>query len=482
VAFVRSCEHDVFVSYAHIDNERGGWVTKLVKELEIRLAEQLGGHPRPSVWIDHQISGNEGLQQTFEAIQRAATLLLIHSPSYLKSKWCRDELLSFVATRNAQGNRVFVVRTWPHDAAQERAELRDLPGYDFWTKDARGITSRLGTPEAGGKGRKYGAALNRLAAQVAEALKQAAPGDAGARPEAAMPRVFLAELPDDALEAKRTQVEQGLRQARVEVLPQDPDLVADLVRFESWALSVLPNCDAFVQLLSASSGKTRAFPRGLPALQYQLAVQAGVAQRIQWRDMSLALDSVANEEHRRLLQDPSVRTGGVQELIGEILKLLAVKQGVAAAALPNVPSVLVTSDLCDRALGERVEQRLLSKGLVAALPPTSAQPREVRDFMRERLLNWDAAFIVHRDSQWTWVNEQINQVVEKNLFRGMLTPPRGPAAVALLKARKTNGDALDADVADLATYEVGEDAGDHEIDAVVERFVQRLTANGPRAV
>src|SRR4029077_16085668 len=54
VAFVPGFDHDVFVIYAHVDNERSGWVTKLVKELEVRLAEQLGGHPRPSVWMDHK--------------------------------------------------------------------------------------------------------------------------------------------------------------------------------------------------------------------------------------------------------------------------------------------------------------------------------------------------------------------------------------------------------------------------------------------
>jgi TIR domain len=482
VAFVPGFEHDVFVSYAHIDNERGGWVTKFVKELEVRLAERLGGNPRPSVWIDHKLSGNETLQQILDAIQKAAALLLVHSPSYLRSKWCRDELLSFVATQNSQGNRVFVVRTGPHARDLEHPGLRDLPGYEFWMMNASGIAVQLGMPEAGGKGRRYAAELTRLAVQLAETLQKAAPRDASTPRGATMPRVFLAELPDDALESKRTEVEEALRQALIEVIPRDPKLVANLAEFETWVRGILPSCGAFVQLLNANSGKTRASPKGLPALQFQLASQAGIERLIQWREAGLILDFVPNDEHRSLLQHPSVRTGGLQELISEIIKVATAKEASLHIAESATPSVLVNSDLCDRELGKRVEQTLNDKGLKAELPPADTKPRDMRHFLLERLLSWDATFIVHRESQWGWVNEQLNQVFEKNLLRGKLTPPRSPAIVGLLKARKTDGEPLDTDLEDLATYEVGEDIDDGELSAVMERFVQRLRSNGPRAL
>lgn len=482
MAFVPGFEHDVFVSYAHIDNERGGWVSKLVKGLEVRLAEHLGGDPRPSVWIDHKISGNEG----------AAT-----DPGYdPEGGHAAAGPFPELPAIQVVPRRASLVRGNPERSGEPRVRREDRtapPGWGacgvarpsrvrLWIVNASGTPLRLGTIEAGGKGRRYEAELTRLAVQLAETLRKAAPRGLSTPREAAMPRVFLAELPDDAHESKRTQVEDALGQGRIEVIPRDPGLVADLTKFEAWARGVLPSCSAFVQLLNANSGKTRGFPKGLPALQFQLATQARVPYLIQWRDGGLALESIANEEHRSLLQHPSVRTGGVQELVGDILKIVTAKEASPQVAISATPSVLVNSDLCDRELGQRVERSLNSKGLKAELPPADAKPRDMRTFLLERLLNWDAAFIVHRHSQWAWVNEQLNQVVEKNLLRGRLAPPRSPAIVGLLKARKTDGETLDADLEDLASYEVGEDVGDGELDAVIEQFVRRLRPDGPRAV
>ena len=170
VAFVPGFDHDVFISYAHIDNERSRWVTKLAKELELRLAEQLGG--RPMIWMDDKIRGNEPLTQIMDCLQKAATLLLIHSQASVLSGWCRKEVVSFMASQNAERNRVFLVRTKPFDASSEPMNLRDLPGYTFWREDG-GIVLRLGTLEAGGKDRKYATELARLATQLAETLTDA---------------------------------------------------------------------------------------------------------------------------------------------------------------------------------------------------------------------------------------------------------------------------------------------------------------------
>jgi len=477
-AYVPGFEHDVFVSYARVDNELG-WVNKLVKELEVRLAERLG-RPRPSVWMDHQIRGNESLDQIYRAVRSTAALLIVKSAGYLKSDWCRNELLAFFAQQNNERNRVFAVNTDHYEPERLPEALRALTGYDFWTvDDETRIRMRLGMPETSDQDAKYYKQLARLAAQLADRLQACAPmafSDANATPPV---RVFLAELPEDSLEPQRLQVEEALTQAGIQVVPEEAHLAADLAKFEDWSRSMLPSCRAFVQLLSASSGKTRAFAKGLPALQLELATAAKIPT-MQWRDVALALASVASDDHRALLQHETVRTYGLHELVSDILKVT----GTQPKAFPEPVSVLINGDLCDRDLGERVREHLIRRSVTAELPPVGGKPRVVREFLMEQLLSCDAAFIVHRQSQWTWVNEQINQVAEKNLFRRKLAPPRSPAAVGLLLARKINGGELDAHIEDLHRFQVGDDMDEFELNGVIDEFLAKLRnrSHGPRTV
>ena len=51
MAFVPGYKHDLFVSYANVDNERG-WVTVLVRELRIQLAAWIGRSDAFEIWWD----------------------------------------------------------------------------------------------------------------------------------------------------------------------------------------------------------------------------------------------------------------------------------------------------------------------------------------------------------------------------------------------------------------------------------------------
>ena len=59
--------NDVFISYAHIDNEtieedQKGWITQLHRILQVRLAQLMGAEPR--IWRDQKLSGSDLYDQT----------------------------------------------------------------------------------------------------------------------------------------------------------------------------------------------------------------------------------------------------------------------------------------------------------------------------------------------------------------------------------------------------------------------------------
>ena len=54
-------DHDVFVSYAHLDNQgEPAWVTNLVRRLESEVGPRLGSKDL-RIWIDHDLDGNHPL-------------------------------------------------------------------------------------------------------------------------------------------------------------------------------------------------------------------------------------------------------------------------------------------------------------------------------------------------------------------------------------------------------------------------------------
>ena len=68
MAFVPGYEHDIFVSYAPVDNRplygaTKGWVTTLIENLKTLLAQKLGSSDAYSLWIDFELAGRDNSQK-----------------------------------------------------------------------------------------------------------------------------------------------------------------------------------------------------------------------------------------------------------------------------------------------------------------------------------------------------------------------------------------------------------------------------------
>src|SRR5213594_2084354 len=94
MTYVPGSETDVFISYCHADN-RNDWVTCFEKGLKDRLYELLG--KEPEVWRDiRKLSGEHDFTEEIKLrLTRSAVLVLVVSPSYLNSVFCRLERQHF---------------------------------------------------------------------------------------------------------------------------------------------------------------------------------------------------------------------------------------------------------------------------------------------------------------------------------------------------------------------------------------------------
>jgi hypothetical protein len=179
MAYTPGWQNDVFVSYAHVDDQllpgaTHGWVSLLIDAVQVLLAQQLGRAEVLAVWRDLQLSGNAQLTpEIVGAVRDSAVLLVVMSEGYLASEWCQRERNEFLELAGSASRRLFVVERMPIERSRKPKELGDLLGYPFWSRDRADLPARtLGVPVPTPSEPEYYHRLNRLALELASELRR----------------------------------------------------------------------------------------------------------------------------------------------------------------------------------------------------------------------------------------------------------------------------------------------------------------------
>jgi len=115
MSYVPGCSADVFISYAHRDNQ-DGWVTRLKARLVEKLNPFLAG--RAEVWFDDRIApGTYFLEEIQQKLKNTPILVAAVSPSYLDSENCMTDELEWF--QNQGGKDVIQLLKVPLLAGQE---------------------------------------------------------------------------------------------------------------------------------------------------------------------------------------------------------------------------------------------------------------------------------------------------------------------------------------------------------------------------
>ncbi len=409
--FIECDQYDVFISYAHADNKlflgaQTGLVTAFAMNLEHLLSRKLRRDAK--IWMDHrELKGNQPLTPALmAALSRTLTIVLIVSPRYLASEWCRKEREEFqklVSQRTSSGSPVFRV---DFDRIQEQlpAEFQDLFGYKFWSENWDDKTTQtLGFPDP--LDEEYVRVLNRIAVHLKDEIKDLehvssqsprATENAAVKRDSGKGSVFLAEVTDD-LDGKRNHIKDVLKQAGYKVFPETWRAYDDLNAYHAALDRDLAQCTVFAQLLSEVAGK-KPFnqPYGSPRLQYARATQRNGIKVLQWRrEGKLALEDVDDPDHRALIDGPTVRAESIVNF----------QQAIVAALAPPAKEerrtcegkfVFLSADVADRARAEQLAELCLKKrGFSYAMLPNSNDPALTRRFMEASLEDCDAAVIIY---------------------------------------------------------------------------------------
>ncbi|HKH48565.1 MAG TPA: TIR domain-containing protein [Thermoanaerobaculia bacterium] len=463
MAYVPGFRHDIFISYAHVDDEplfeeEHGWISSFHRELAVVLARKLGRRDSVSIWRDLKVQGNDEFDDTISAAYRHSALaIFVVSPGFIASEWCCRELTQFCTRLDAEldgrlegKSRVLKVLLShvPYEEMPEpvRELLNKTTGYPFYHFDpASGREEAFRRTKEQDEDRRYWSTLDDLARNLADLLKamrrlggveedgedgeEAVPARGAVAPTAAAPAVYLAEVTDD-LEPDREDLRRTLLQRGVTVLPDRPldpgdEKLAEQVRAD------LGKAALSIHLLGSFYGKKPAGEtRSYTHVQLDLAAEAALERagserelpRFIWIPRSLDVASL-REDQKQLVkaveEEPdsaspaAVLKVGLEELKETVIeKLTELFPPPAEPVVAETPGavVYVSCRPEDDPEADEICDLLRAAHHDVVLPIRTGSDAELDKHYRTNLQYCDALLVLYANSPLHWVREEILKV------------------------------------------------------------------------
>lgn len=484
MSYLRNCENDVFISYAHYDDAplfegQRGWIAVFHQALEVRLKQLLG--EEAYVWRDPKLSGNEYFEDTIaKRLRKTALLLSVVSPRYVKSRSCLDEVDAFVQGAAQSGGVRFqdkarmlkVVKT---EVARSEmpTPLQPLLGYEFYALDEAKRPREYRLPPTASD-ESYEACLDtledlaydiKLTLEALRGLETAAtPGTADADPARV---VYVADTVSE-LRPQADALRRELRQHGYVVFPCEvaPENGA---RYREFVAADLAKAGVSVHLLGGLYGVTlEGESRSTIDVQIEEAgrvAATGGLHRVLWlpeglvpaeerqgRFIEALQRDAANQPHTELMQT------SIENLKTFLLRRLAQAAKPAEAARPTgaVPIVYLIHDARDAAAVEPLRDALMARGYEVKPSYFEGDEAELREYHQDNLVQCDAALIYYGAANELWVQRKLSDL--RKAFGLGRERPFGAKAIVLgapARPEKARLRTQEAPIID-ATQDIGE--------------------------
>lgn len=402
-------EHDLFVSYAHeMDPE---WVRSFVKQLRNRVSALL---PQPpNFYFDEQMEQGESVPNALlDAVGASRLLLVVLSPKYLASPWCRMELNAFLEEgSDAVAHRIFVVEAERIEREKWPAALRDKETIAFWQEDPNNkIPERL-DPDLG---EDYARMFKKRVGEVAHFIKNRLEAGEDEVPEY-KGDVWIAESTDDLVD-EWEELAAAVRQAGWRVLPSSPYPTHDPGAYTETVRRHLSNAKLFVQILGPTPGRRPAWGGAqFPILQATAARAAAQKRHVPWLRWRKCFAPQDTSEYATLLREGEVQESSLGDFKAEVNRYLTappppmipIKAPVAPLTEEFPVQVYVHSDEVDRSLADEIQQSLVTLDVDSMGTPRSRpgqSPQEIRLEQQQPVVDGcQGVILVYGIAPATWV-------------------------------------------------------------------------------
>lgn len=453
---------DIFISYAHIDDEaliegESGWITEFHRSLEIRLAQLLGY--RPNIWRDKDLDGNHVFSdEILIQLPEIAIMVSIHSPRYVKSEWCVREVNEFyrIAETNIGAlvgtkSRIFKVIKTPVDINQHPVVIQGQLGYEFFK-----IDQETGKPREFSKlyGKEallaYWSKLDDLAHDLSSLLEEINKNaeneviskqpisdekrsvndhsESIVNKQKNQRKIFLAETSIDGKE-KRETIHRLLSDKGFLVLP-DKNLSLEIDTYELEVQSLVNECELCIHIIGSNYGLV---PEGTTKskiqLQNEIASKISVERKLQrliWMPPEIKIEDERQVNFIEELKRSENLLAGADFLIGPVEDL----EFAIYDKLKDEKKELVAEDddydndrpkqiylICDQSDLDGiapVENFLFDKGFEIIIPAFDGDQTELRLDHQENLKNCDAVLIYYGLGNDLWLRSKTRDLLKIN--------------------------------------------------------------------
>lgn len=332
MSFLHQFDNDIFISYAHIDNQplaegQKGWITSFHKALEIRLGQLLGAEP--GFWRDEsKLRGNDYFDESIVLhLPKVAVLVTVLTPRYVRSDWCLKEVDEFYRVAEQTGgiriddkSRIFKIVKTPIPPDQHPLAMQQLLGYEFYQIDPTTGKPREFIFNSGPNvDIHYWAKLDDLAYdifQLLDTLKGQSSPAVKSLPPSSRSSVYLAETTLD-LSVERDKIKRELQSRGYNVLPDQP-LPLDAESFVKAVRENLSKSLLSVHLIGANYGVIpEASERSVTFIQNELASErcrTTEFSRIIWMPPGLEAREPRQQEFIKYLYEDSSAQHGAEVL------------------------------------------------------------------------------------------------------------------------------------------------------------------------
>ena len=452
MAYCASFEHDVFLSYARVDNlapgQVSGWIDMFFDNLQCSLARKAGGFDKVRIWRDtRQIEGNQKFDQTIEdALNSSATILSLVSPGYLNSEWCLKELNHFYNKSKADHigadagdrNRVIFVRLDKLDRATLPKELGRCTGFDAFDKEeaAMHVDPYVPTHAA------YSELIKSLSNAVLATLNDINEKHVvtPAKEEKADYSIFFADVNDSLARLKYKMVNQ-LRKKGYEVIDSVPPPLENDAHNEVVAKE-LEKVDLSIHLIDENPGKFIVDLDDLisyPQRQIEKAFTCSKNQLI-WTPAEFNINRITEPDYRSFVHDMETNKGRNFQLIKgrsstlehDIDDLIA---SIKAQEIENISSVaqhvLLDTHFKDQLMALDINAKLIAQNIHSYLNPQADDPRSNLNLLGEMIKQVNKIVFIYGQISKEWILNRMSAalqlIVSHNLpvedFVVLMVPP-----------------------------------------------------------
>jgi hypothetical protein len=434
MAWVPGFEHDVFISYARVDNATAeddpqqGWVSQFHRHLNIALSKKIGLLDRLKIWRDtREIQGNQLFDKTIQdAVQGAAVFVALDSHGYQASEYCRRELEWFYqkAQKDSAGlaagddYRIFHLLlnnvpwpTWPK-------EFGRTSGFPFHDAPDRDHDGEPGEPCSEMFRTGMRALAEAIHATLTRLKNRPTTLDAPPHQETSRFSIYVADT-SDTLSSVRKRVLNELKPSTdLKVVTGVPPPF-DGAAHDQRVRNELEAADLSVHLLDAYPGREIVDQEGssYPQRQVELALAHGKSQLI-WTPQSLSRESIEDEAYAAFLEklengprerstydfQRDVPSAITRQILAKVEELKA-----RSHSTPDLPgeAALLDTHWKDQLYALELGQYLIKRHVRPYIDPQEDDPSTNLDFFTRRLKQVGILILFYGAVAEEWVRARL---------------------------------------------------------------------------